>query len=58
MRPNEEKYQILTTFMSNNYRVDKIPARPKLVSNNAALLLYMNYCLNTFQKVLTKPLKH
>jgi len=32
MRPNEEKYKILTTFMSNNSGVDKIPTGPKLVS--------------------------
>ena len=52
MQPNEEKYQILTTFMSNNYGVDKITARPKLVSNDAALLLYMNYFLNTYEKYI------
>jgi len=38
--------------MSNNYGVDTIPARPKLVWNNAALLLYMNYCLNTYEKYI------
>ena len=52
MRPDEEKYQILTTFMSNNYGVDKIPARPKLVWIYAALFLNMNYCLNTYEKYI------
>jgi len=33
------KYQILTTFMPNNYGVDKILVWPKFVSNNAALLI-------------------
>ena len=38
--------------LHKQYGVDKITARPKLVLNNAALLLYMNYCLNTYEKYI------